>query len=98
MSRLERNGTWWRAWPMSIPALPIRRPHERAMPALPFHPEARCPMSVQSYLFFEGRPDEAIAFSGKALDAEVLIRITYGYSPAGSGELTCGLNPPSPQL
>ena len=42
-------------------------------------------MSVQSYLFFEGRADEAIAFYGKALDAEVLMRMTYGDSPEGNG-------------
>src|SRR3546814_2963883 len=83
---------------MSIPALPVRRPHERAMPALPFHPEARCPMSVQSYLFFEGRADEAIAFYGKALDAEVLMRMTYGDSPDGSGECPGGFKPPADKV
>src|SRR3546814_9007809 len=83
---------------MSIPALPVRRPHDRAMPALPFHPEASCPMSVQSYLFFEGRADEAIAFYGKALDAEVLMRMTYGDSPDGSGECPGGFKPPADKV
>lgn len=40
-------------------------------------------MSVQSYLFFEGRADEAIAFYGEALGAEVLMRMTYGEGPDG---------------
>ncbi len=50
-------------------------------------------MSVQPYLFFEGRADEAIAFYGKALDAEVLMRMTYGDSPEG-GECPDGSVPP----
>ena len=40
-------------------------------------------MSVQSYLFFEGRADEAIAFYRAALDAEVVMRMTYGEGPGG---------------
>jgi PhnB protein len=51
-------------------------------------------MTVQSYLFFEGRADEAIAFYGKALDAEVLMRMTYGDSPEGGGECPDGSVPP----
>lgn len=53
-------------------------------------------MSVQSYLFFEGRADEAIAFYGKALDAEVLMRMTYGEGPDG----TCpgGSTPPADKV
>src|SRR3546814_9952251 len=83
---------------MSIPDLPVRRPHERAMPALAFHPEARCPMPVQPYLFFEGRADEAIAFYGKTLDAEVLMRMTYGDSPEGNGECPGGNTPPADKV
>jgi PhnB protein len=49
-------------------------------------------MSVQSYLFFEGRADEAIAFYGKALDAELLMRLTYADGPGGEGP--GGFTPP----
>jgi len=51
-------------------------------------------MSVQSYLFFEGRADEAIGFYGKALGAEVLMRMTYGDSPEGGGQCPDGSTPP----
>jgi len=40
-------------------------------------------MSVQPYLFFEGRADEAIAYYRKALGAEVQMRMTYGEGPGG---------------
>ena len=53
-------------------------------------------MSVQSYLFFEGRADEAIAFYGKALDAEVLMRMTYGEGPGG--ECPDGSTPPADKV
>jgi len=83
---------------MSIPALPVRRPHERAIQRRsPIH-ETRCPMSIQPYLFFEGRADEAIAFYGKALDAEVLMRMTYGDSPEGNGECPGGNTPPADKV
>lgn len=39
-------------------------------------------MKVQSYLFFEGRCDEAIAFYKKALGAEVVQLMRYGEAPA----------------
>ncbi|HVI57918.1 MAG TPA: VOC family protein [Luteimonas sp.] len=55
-------------------------------------------MSVQSYLFFEGRADEAIAFYGKVLDAEVLMRMTYGESPEGAGECPDGSTPPADKV
>ena len=55
-------------------------------------------MSVQSYLFFEGRADEAIAFYGKALDAELLMRMTYGDSPEGDGECPGGFKPPADKV
>ena len=55
-------------------------------------------MSVQSYLFFEGRADEAIAFYGQALGAEVLMRMTYGESPEGGGQLPDGSTPPADKV
>ena len=55
-------------------------------------------MPVQSYLFFEGRADEAIAFYRKALDAEVVMRMTYGDSPEGSGECPDGSTPPADKV
>lgn len=39
-------------------------------------------MKVQSYLFFEGRCDEAIAFYKKALGAEVVQLMRYSEAPA----------------
>ena len=51
-------------------------------------------MPVQSYLFFEGRADEAIAFYREALGAELLMRMTYGESPEGDGECPGGFKPP----
>jgi PhnB protein len=83
---------------MSIPALPVRRLSKRANLASPSHPEARFPMSVQSYLFFEGRADEAIAFYGKALDAEVLMRLTYADAPGGSAQCPDGSTPPADKV
>ena len=38
-------------------------------------------MTIQPYLFFEGRADEAIAFYKAALGAEVTMRMTYGEGP-----------------
>lgn len=55
-------------------------------------------MSIQPYLFFEGRADEAIAFYGKALDAQVLMRMTYGDSPEGGGECPDGRTPPADKV
>lgn len=42
-------------------------------------------MKVQSYLSFEGRCDEAIAFYKKALGAEVVQLMRYSEAPAGGG-------------
>ncbi len=53
-------------------------------------------MSVQSYLFFEGRADEAIAFYGEALGAEVTMRMTYGEGP--DGECPGGTKPPADKV
>jgi len=55
-------------------------------------------MSVQSYLFFEGRADEAIAFYGKALDAEVLMRLTYADAPGGNAQCPDGSTPPADKV
>lgn len=55
-------------------------------------------MSVQSYLFFEGRADEAIAFYRQALDAEVLMRMTYGDSPEGSDGCAGAAAPPADKV
>ena len=41
-------------------------------------------MKVQSYLSFEGRCDEAIAFYKKALGAEVVQLMRYSEAPAGA--------------
>jgi len=38
-------------------------------------------MHIQPYLFFEGRCDEALAFYGKALSAEVTMLMRYKDSP-----------------
>ena len=38
-------------------------------------------MTLQPYLFFEGRAEEAIAFYQKALGAEVEMILRYGDSP-----------------
>jgi len=42
-------------------------------------------MKVQSYLSFEGRCDEAIAFYKKALGAEVVQLMRYSEAPASGG-------------
>lgn len=55
-------------------------------------------MSIQPYLFFEGRADEAIEFYGKALGAEVTMRMTYGESPEGDGECPGGFKPPADKV
>src|SRR5690606_11913764 len=61
-------------------------------------PPARSTMPVQPYLFFEGRADEAIAFYGKTLDAQVLMRMTYGDSPEGDGTCPDGSTPPADKV
>jgi PhnB protein len=38
-------------------------------------------MKLESYLFFEGRCDEAVAFYGRALGAEVLFLMRYKENP-----------------
>ncbi|HZW19485.1 MAG TPA: VOC family metalloprotein YjdN [Luteimonas sp.] len=55
-------------------------------------------MSIQPYLFFEGRADEAIAFYGKALGAEVTMRMTYGESPQGDSECPGGMKLPADKV
>ncbi|QFZ83444.1 VOC family protein [Variovorax paradoxus] len=57
-------------------------------------------MKVQSYLSFEGRCDEAIAFYKKALGAEVVQLMRYSEAPAGdpegNAEAGCAGGMPSP--
>ncbi|MDZ4359204.1 MAG: VOC family protein [Variovorax sp.] len=57
-------------------------------------------MKVQSYLSFEGRCDEAIAFYKKALGAEVVQLMRYSEAPAGGPEgnadVGCAGGMPSP--
>jgi PhnB protein len=54
-------------------------------------------MSIQPYLFFDGRTDEAIAFYGKAVGAEVVVRMTYGDSP--DSQANCdGPSPPADKV
>jgi len=52
-------------------------------------------MKVQSYLFFEGRCDEALGFYKKALGAEVVQLMRYSEAPpapapTGDAEANCG--------
>lgn len=58
-------------------------------------------MKVQSYLSFEGRCDEAIAFYKKALGAEVVQLMRYSDAPAGGPEgnadAGCAGGMPSPE-
>ncbi|ATA57937.1 hypothetical protein D3C87_632760 [compost metagenome] len=58
-------------------------------------------MKVQSYLSFEGRCDEAIAFYKKALGAEVVQLMRYSEAPAtggpeGNPEAGCAGGMPGP--
>lgn len=56
-------------------------------------------MKVQSYLSFEGRCDEAIAFYKKALDAEVVQLMRFSEAPAmpaAEAEQGCGGAMPAP--
>ncbi|MCJ0826559.1 VOC family protein [Luteimonas sp. 50] len=55
-------------------------------------------MSIQSYLFFEGRADEAIAFYRQALDAELLMRLTYADAPGGTAQCPDGSTPPGDKV
>src|SRR5687767_13557005 len=59
----------------------------------PFPPQSKgSAMKVQSYLSFEGRCDEAIAFYKKALGAEVVQLMRYSDAPempAGEAEAGC---------
>jgi PhnB protein len=57
-------------------------------------------MKVQSYLSFEGRCDEAIAFYKKALGAEVVQLMRYSEAPempasAADAEASCGGSTPA---
>ena len=51
-------------------------------------------MKVQSYLFFEGRCDEALAFYKKALGAEVVQLMRYSEAPemphSSDADTSCG--------
>lgn len=42
-------------------------------------------MNLEPYLFFEGRCDEAVAFYGKTLGAEVLFLMRYKENPESQG-------------
>ena len=57
-------------------------------------------MKVQSYLSFEGRCDEALAFYKKALGAEVVQLMRYSEAPAdgtgGNADAGCAGGMPSP--
>jgi PhnB protein len=45
-----------------------------------------CTMQVQSYLFFEGRCQEAIDFYRQALGANVVMQVPYKDSPVPTGQ------------
>src|SRR3546814_19388446 len=71
--------------------VPMSVPFRHRFPSM----KRGAPMPVQPYLFFEGRADEAIAFSGKTLDAEVLMRLTYPDAPDGNAQCPdCSTPPP----
>lgn len=48
-------------------------------------------MQAHPYLFFNGRCEEALAFYGKALDAEVVDLMRYSDAPADNGQ--CAIPP-----
>ena len=55
------------------------------------------PQPIQPYLFFEGRTEEALAFYGKALGAEVEMLMRYKDSPDG-GKCPDGSTPPADKV
>jgi PhnB protein len=71
----------------------------RAEPCASFHPQFKGnAMKVQSYLFFEGRCDEALAFYKKALGAEVVQLMRYSEAPemppSQDADASCGGSAP----
>lgn len=52
-------------------------------------------MYIQPNLFFDGRCDEAIAFYGQALGAEVVALMRFGDGPDDSAESPDGSAPPA---
>lgn len=52
-------------------------------------------MQVQTYLFFEGRCEEALAFYREALGAEVEVMMRYSESPEPCAE---GMSPPGDKI
>ena len=51
-------------------------------------------MLIQPYLFFDGRCEEALAFYGKAVGAQVQMLMRFNDSPAPDGE-GCGPDTPN---
>ena len=52
-------------------------------------------MLVQPYLFFDGRCEEALAFYGKAVNAQVQNLHRFKDSPEQPGDTTAGPRPPN---
>ena len=52
-------------------------------------------MQLHPYLFFNGRCDEALAFYGKALDAEIVDLMRYKDAPADAGQGSSSAECPS---
>lgn len=55
-------------------------------------------MLINSYLFFDGRCEEAIDFYREALDAEVLMLMRYGDDGPGAGQCPDGTTPPGEKV
>src|SRR5579875_2894943 len=51
-------------------------------------------MLIQSYLFFDGRCEEALAFYGKAVGAQVQNLVRFKDSPEQPGDTPAGPRPP----
>lgn len=54
--------------------------------------------TIQPYLFFDGRSDEAIAFYERAIGAEVIVRMQYGDAPGGTAQCPDGSTPPGDKV
>ncbi|AIF46224.1 VOC family protein [Dyella japonica] len=52
-------------------------------------------MQVQSYLFFDGRCEEALAFYGKAVGAQVQHLVRFNENPEQPGDQPAGPRPPN---
>ncbi|WP_109126252.1 glyoxalase/bleomycin resistance/extradiol dioxygenase family protein [Dyella sp. C11] len=52
-------------------------------------------MLVQAYLFFDGRCEEALAFYGKAVNAQVQTLIRFKDNPEQPGDQAAGPRPPN---